>query len=137
MAKTVLTGCFVMINFTDWSDHVSKIEVSNQFEEKDTTTYGSGGAKEVLAGLENGTLGLTFKNDFAASSLDATMWALRGTLPVIKLRPSNAAVSSANPTYYGTYLVKEWKPISAAVGDVAEVDVSWTQSGVLLRLTTT
>lgn len=133
MAKTVLTQCFVELNSVDYSSNVSKVEFDDQFEEKDTTTFGSGGAKEVLAGLESGTLAITFKNDFAASALDSALWALRGTVIGANIRPTQAATSSSNPSYQFSVLVKEWKPIGASVGDVAEVSVSWPMSGTVTR----
>jgi hypothetical protein len=53
----------------------------------------------------------------------------------MKLRPSQAAVSTSNPSYQFNVLVKEWKPIAAAVGDVAETDVTWTMTGTVTRTT--
>jgi hypothetical protein len=135
MAKQVLTQCYVEINAVDRSANVSKVEFTDQFEEKDVTTFGSLGAKEVLAGLESGSIGLSFKNDFAFGTIDASMWALRGTVVGMKLRPSQAAVSTSNPSYQFNVLVKEWKPIAAAVGDVAETDVTWTMTGTVTRTT--
>jgi hypothetical protein len=138
MAKQVLKKAMVKINSVDVSDHVSKIEVDDQFEEKDVTTYGSNGAKEVLAGLESGTCPIGFKNDYAAGQLDATMWALRGTLTTVDTWPDKTAVvSSANPRYSATIAILNWKPIAGSVGDVAEVDVSFPVSGGWNRYTTT
>lgn len=138
MAKQVLLACYVEINGVDRSSSVSKVELDDQFEEKETTTYGSGGAKEVIAGLESGSVGLTFKNDYAASALDSAMWALRGTLVTLKVRPSSSAiVSTANPQYGGSILINNWKPISGSVGDVAEVDVTYPMSGAMTRVTST
>jgi len=138
MAKQVLKKVMVKINSVDRSDHVSKAEVDDNFEEKDVTTYGSSGAKEVLAGLESGTLAITFKNDYAAGDLDSSMWALRGMLTTIDVWPDKTAVvSSANPRYSANILINAWKPIAGSVGDVAEVDVSFPVSGGWTRYTTT
>lgn len=138
MAKTVLLNCYVEINAVDQSSSVSKVELDDQFEEKETTNFGSAGAKEVIGGLESGTIGITFKNDYAGGALDATMWALRRTVVTFKVRPDKTViVSSANPQYSGSMLINEWKPISGSVGDVAEVDVSFPMSGAMTRATTT
>jgi len=138
MAKQVLTKCMVKINSTDYSDHVSKVEIDDQFEEKETTTFGSSGAKEVIAGLESGSLAITFKNDFASSNVDSAMWALRGTLVTADIWPDKTAVvSSANPRYSASILINSWKPISASPGDVAEVDVTYPVSLGWARYTTT
>lgn len=138
MAKTVLLNCYVEINAVDQSASVSKVELDDQFEEKETTNFGSAGAKEVIGGLESGTIGMTFKNDYAGGALDATMWALRRTVVTFKVRPDKTViVSSANPQYSGSMLVNSWKPISGSVGDLAEVDVSFPMSGAMVRATTT
>jgi hypothetical protein len=135
MAKVVLKNCFLSINGTDVSANTSKVEVDDSFEVKDMTTFGSGGAKEVAAGLEDGGVNATFKNDFAAAALDATMWALRGTLVPFEVRATQSAVGTSNPKYTGSILINGWKPISASPGDVAEVPVSFPASGVKTRAT--
>lgn len=138
MAKQVLLECMVKIGGTDRSDHVSKVEIDDQFEEKETTTYGSNGAKEVLGGLESGSVGLTFKNNYAAGELDSAMWALRRTLVTVDVWPDkDSVVSSANPRYSASFLMNGWKPIAGSVGDVAEVDVTYPVSGGWTRYTTT
>jgi hypothetical protein len=138
VAKQVLLNCYVEINAVDQSASVSKVELDDQFEEKETTNFASGGAKEVIGGLESGTIGITFKNDYAGGALDQLMWALRRTVVTFKVRPEKAVVvSSANPQYSGSMLINNWKPISGSVGDVAEVDVSFPMSGAMVRATTT
>lgn len=138
MAKQVLLNCYVEINAVDRSSSVSKVELDDQFEEKETTNFGSGGAKEVIGGLESGTIGITFKNDYAGGALDSAMWALRRSVVTFKVRPEkDVVVSSANPQYSGSMLVNQWKPIAGSVGDVAEVDVSFPMSGIMSRSTTT
>lgn len=135
MGKQVFTDCYVAINSVDVSDNVSKAEVDDSFEVKDMTTFGSGGAKEVAAGLEDGALALTFKNDYAAAALDATMWALRRQVVPFEVRPNAAARSTSNPSYAGNILINGWKPISGSPGDVAEVQVNFPASGAKSRLT--
>lgn len=138
MAKQVLLNCYVEINAVDRTANVAKVELDDQFEEKETTTFASAGAKEVLGGIESGTIGITFKNDYAGGALDSAMWALRRSVVAFKVRPEkDVVVSSANPQYSGSMLINQWKPIAGAVGDVAEVDVSFPMSGQMLRNTTT
>ena len=138
MTKQVLLACHVDIDSNDVTDNVSKAEVDDTFEDKDTTTYGDDGKKTRLAGLEDGNFPVTFKNDFAAAALDSIMWALRRQLVTVNVWPDkDAVVSSANPRYSATILINAWKPISGNVGDVAEVDVTFPVSGGWNRYTTT
>lgn len=135
MAKKVLLDCFIEINGVNYSSQVSKVELEDQFETKETTTHGSGGAKENLAGLEEGSVKVTFKNDFNAGALDSQMWALRRTVVPWKVRPSQAVVGTSNPQYGGNILINGWSPISGSVGDVAEVDVDYPLDGPMTRVT--
>lgn len=137
MAKMVLLAAYVSIDSNDLSDHCSKIELSAEVEDKDVTTFASLGWKEVLGGLGSGTLGLSFKNDFAATEIDSIMWPLfTGRTPVaFEVRASNTSVGASNPKYTGEILVKEWKPIVGSVGDVAESEVSYPTSGQVSRAT--
>ncbi|MFA7117117.1 MAG: phage tail tube protein [Bacteroidales bacterium] len=133
MAKMVLLASYLSINSNDLSGNTSKIELTAEVADEDVTTFGSGGWKEVLGGLKEGSLSVTFKQDVAASALDSIMWALFGTVVPFEVRLSNAAVGTSNPKYTGSVLVKEWKPIAGEVGSVAEVDVEFPTSGAVAR----
>lgn len=137
MAKKVLLDAQLSINGTDLTDWCSKVEVEDQFEEKETTTHGSGGAKEYLAGLESGTVSITFKNDYTAGQLDDIMWALRRQVVSFAARADGDAVSANNPQYQGDILINSWTPLAGSVGDVAEVEVQYPLSGPLDRVTST
>ncbi|MFD8531530.1 hypothetical protein ACFV0L_29330 [Streptosporangium canum] len=135
MPKMVLLASYVSIAGTDLSDRCSKIEVAVEVEEKDVTTFASAGWKESVGGLASGTLALGLKQDYAAAELDATMWPLflTRTPQTFEVRADNAIASANNPKWTGTVLIKEWKPLTGGVGDVAEVDVSWPTSGAVVR----
>jgi Phage tail tube protein len=137
MAKQVLLASYVALGGTDYSDHISKAELKIQAEDKETTTFGSSGWKEVLAGIKSAELSLTFKQDVAASNVDSVFsaLALAGSTTTFEVRLSNAVVGVSNPKYTGTVLVNSWSPISGSVGDVAEVDVSWPTTGAVTRAT--
>lgn len=133
MPKMVLLNAFVSLNSTNLSTNANKIELTWDAEEKDVTTYGSGGAKEVLGGLKSGTLAIEFKQDFAASALDSIMWPLLGTVVPFEVRSDQAVVGASNPKWTGSVLIKEWKPIQGSVGDEASVGVSFPTSGLVVR----
>lgn len=135
MAKMVLLAQYIGLNGTDLSTYGVKGELSVEVEEKDVTTYGSLGWKEVLGGLKSGTLGLEFKQDFATTKLDSIMWPLLGTVVTFEVRADQAAVGISNPKYTGSVLVKEWNPIQGGVGDDATVGVSFPTSGAVTRAT--
>ena len=135
MAKQTLLASYISLNAVDLSNWCSKIELSMEVEDEDGTTFGSGGWSEVLAGLRSFELGLTFKQDVAAAQLDQQLFTLFGTVVPFEIRLNNAVVGTSNPKYTGSVMVKEHTPISGAVGDVAEVDVTFPGSGALARAT--
>lgn len=137
MTKIVLLDAQLSIANNSLTNYTAKLELSDEFEDKDVTTYGSGGAMEVLGGLEKFELAITFKQSYTAAELDAIMWALRRSVVTFSARAAVAAVGTSNPQYQGSILINKWVPIAGSVGDVAEVDVTFPGSGVLSRVTST
>lgn len=135
MPKMVLLAAFLSINGNDVSDRTHKVELTVEVEEKDLTTYASLSWKEVLGGLRSASLDVGFKQDVASGELDATMWALLGTVVPFVAKLDNSTTTTNNPAYTGNVLINGWKPISGSVGDVAEVEQSWPTSGVVTRTT--
>lgn len=135
MPKMVLLAEYVSIAGNDLSTYTNKAELAVEVEDKDVTTYGSLGWKEVLGGLKSGTMALEFKQDFAATKLDSIMWPLFGTVVAFEVRSDQAAVGTSNPKYTGSLLVKQWNPVTGSVGDEASVSVSYPTSGAVTRAT--
>lgn len=133
MAKMVLLASYVNLNSTDLSAYASKIELTVDVEDKDVTTYGSLGWKEVLGGLKSGSVAITFKQDVANTALDSIVWPLLGTVVTFEIRLANTTVTTSNPKYTGSLLVKSWNPISGNVGDAAEVSVTYPTTGAVTR----
>jgi hypothetical protein len=131
----VLKTTHLTLNAVDVSDWCSKIELTCEVDEKDVTTFGSAGWMEVLGGLAKGQLAVTFKNDYVDNELDEDLFAIFGTVVAFATRPTSAAVGTGNPSYSGSVLIKELKPVAGAVGDVAEQDVTWPTSGAVSRAT--
>src|SRR5690349_1441549 len=118
MAKMVLTAAYVNINSNDLSAYASKAELVVDVEDKEVTTFASSGWKEYLGGLKSGTLSVSFRQDVAASALDSIIWPLLGTVVTFETRNSSGTVTTSNPKWTGSVLIKQWKPVSGSVGDV-------------------
>jgi hypothetical protein len=135
MAKMVLLASMLQVNSVDISSYTTKIELALDVDEKDVTTFGSAGWKEVLGGIKSAGLNVTFQQDVAAGNLDQQIFALFGTVVTFEVRLVNTARSTSNPAYTGSVLISKWNPISGGVGDDAEVSVSWPTSGAVARQT--
>ena len=134
MARIVLTDVTVILNSVDLSDHIAQVELSTTFDEVETTAFGDGGRTRV-AGLEDSSLPLSFHQDFAATSVDATINPLVGVTSSFQIVPAGTAatISATNPSYTGTVLVTEWSPVSGTVGELSTADVTWPVSGQVAR----
>ncbi|MFE7094616.1 phage tail tube protein [Streptomyces erythrochromogenes] len=135
MPTMVLTGQYIALNGTNLSSNARKAELTMEVEDKDVTTYGSLGWKEVKGGLKSGELGIEFLQDVAAAGLDSIMWPLFGSVVSFEVRADQAAVGTSNPKYTGNVLIKQWNPIEGSVGDEASVSVTYPTSGVVTRAT--
>jgi hypothetical protein len=133
----VLLDATLSIANNDVSQWCKKIELSDEYEAKKTTAFRSGGAEENKGGLESFEAAITFNQDYDAAALDEIMWALRRGVVTFSARAQQSAVTTSNPQYSGKILINKWVPISGAVGDVGEVDVTFPGSGPLARATST
>lgn len=127
MGTFALVDARVEVNSVDLSDWVTSVQLPIEFEALEDTAMGDT-ARSRIAGLEDGTITINFNDDFAASAVDATIWAARKTAVVIKVRPTSAAISATNPEYVGSYLVNQINPFGNSVGELATRSVSWPLS---------
>ncbi len=136
MSKFSLKDASLVLNSVDLSDHVAQVDLATSMAELDTTAMGDNW-KNVIGGLREFAMGVTFQQDFAASEVDDTLWTAYndddGVTAVVK--PTSGAVSATNPSFTGTVLVNDYKPVAGSVGDLAMVNVSWPGSGQLTRAT--
>lgn len=132
MARIVLTDVEVTVNSVDLSDHIASVTIDQSFNEVTTTAFGDSGVTRI-AGLEDSSISLEFHQDFAASSVDATLNALVGQTTSVVVKPTSSAVSATNPSYTMTCLVSQWNPISGGAGDLSTVSVTWPVSGAITR----
>jgi hypothetical protein len=134
MAKFVFTDAYLTINGVDLSDHVAEVTLNHSAEMKDVTAMGDS-THVRLGGLKDWSLDVSFRQDFAAASVDATLFPLVGTTFAIELRPTSGAVSSTNPKYTGTGILESYSPLGGSVGDEAGAAVTIQAAGDLSRAT--
>ncbi len=124
MAKFVIKTPIVTVNGVDLSDHCSQATIETSFEDVDVTAFGSV-YKQILQGLGDAKITLSLFQDFAAGSVDATLWPLSqsgATFPVT-VKATNAAVSATNPRFDMTGVLLSYNPIDGSIGDAAATDV--------------
>jgi hypothetical protein len=132
MAKFVATDFKITVAGTDLSTSITSAELSLEADDKETTTFGTTFRTRV-AGLKQGSVKLDFLQDFAASSVEATLYPLLGTIATVVITPTSGTASATNPQYSVPCLVTQIQPISGAVGDLATQSVTWPTSGTVTK----
>jgi len=132
MAKFAATDYDVKINGSDFSTTLNSVELSQEADDLETTAFGSTWRTRI-GGLKQASLTLNFMQDFAASSVDATLNPLLGSIATVVIKPTSGTVTSTNPTYTMTALVTQYSPFASSVGDIATLSVTWPVSGSVVR----
>jgi hypothetical protein len=134
MAKVVLLNPQIVINSVDLSDHIDSVTIEETFADVDTTAFGST-SKTRVAGLGDHKFTVEFQQDYAAASVEATVFPLIGTVASVAVKPLNATTTTTNPAYSFSVLVADWKPVDGKVGDLEKSAVTWPISGGVAKAT--
>ena len=136
MAIFLQNNVGVKINSIDLSDHITSVTLTQNFDELEVTALGDS-AHKFVKGLEASTLTLNFLNDFAASSVQATLQSAYGTTVTAVLLPvKGTAVSATNPLYTVSILINNLTPLNGAVGDISNSSMTFTCNSTVVQTTT-
>jgi len=133
MAVLAFTDAYLVINSVNLSDHVKSVVFTADVATLDSTAM-SDTWTENIAGLKSGSIAVTFNDDFAASSVDATLWPLLGTSTTFELRPTSAAVGATNPKWTGSVLVNQ-HTVGGSVGELGAKSLTFPTTGTITRAT--
>jgi hypothetical protein len=130
----VITNANVSIGGVDLSSHITKVTLSTSRAEIETTTFGNTAVRRV-AGLADSSVAIDFNQDFAAASVEATLYPLIGSTAAVIVKPNGTATGTANPSYTFSALVTEWMPLDAQVGELASASITWPIDGTIAKAT--
>ena len=143
MARLVLTNVEVTIGGVDLSNHIASVTLGSTYDVVETTAFagisGASGsvpyaAKTRVAGLVDNSVTLEFHQDFAASSVEQTIYPLLGTTVQVVVQPvASGSVDATNPSYTFQAVVSEWTPLNGAVGELATASVTWPITGPIAK----
>jgi hypothetical protein len=90
-----------------------------------------------MAGMNEWSIDVECLNDFAGSTqVDALLDARYGAAAFnIAIKPSSAALGSANPVFYGQCVLESYNPIDGGTGEAIMVKASFKCAGNLTRAT--
>lgn len=127
MGKLILLDTRVFAGAADLSGQSNKLELASDIEEKDVTNFRSGGAKELLGGLES--VAISGEGQWEAGDpgkVDDQAWASRRVLDAWTMAAEGASDLAAGSVMYLAKALRTQFRILSAVGDVAP----WTASAV-------
>ena len=126
MAKIVLTDASITINSVALSDHANSVTINYEVDSVEVTAFGDTGHK-FTGGLQNLSVEVALMQDYAATSVEATVYPLVGTTTTLVIKPTSGAKSATNPEYTisGAYLASH-TPVAGAVGELSMTTLTFT-----------
>lgn len=136
MAVLALTTMTWVFNAVDLSDHVKSVTTTAEADQLDSTAMGDSW-REYIGGLKQGTCAVELEDDFATSSVDATIWGAfnTGTAVAVTTKPTSGAIATSNPEYQFNILPTQWG-FGGSVGELAMKSLSLPITGAITRDTT-
>lgn len=122
----------IVINSVDLTNYIDSISIDEKYDDVETTAFGQN-SKTYVAGLGDHKVSLEFLQDFALSTVEATIYPLLSTVTSMSVRALSSATSTTNPAYTFSVLVDEWMPVDGKVGDLSKASVSWPISGDIVK----
>jgi hypothetical protein len=135
MARLVLTNAYITVNGVNLSDHIASVTLTTNRDVVETTAFSSTAARTRIGGLADNSVTLEFHQDYATSSVEATIYPLLGSTTSVVVKPNGATTATDNPSYTFSALVSEWTPLNGAVGELATASVTWSIDGAITKAT--
>ena len=117
-----------MVNAVDLSSHAFNVDTPSDKEQVDVSGFSPTGTREYLPGMADQSIDVQFENDFAATSVHATLQPLfaNGTTFTVYVAPdATAPISATNPAYGGTGTLFDYnglvRCVERTVGDDGDV----------------
>jgi hypothetical protein len=135
MARLVLTNAYITVNGVNLSDHIASVTLTTNRDVVETTAFSSTAARTRIGGLADNSVTLEFHQDYATSSVEATIYPLLGSTTSVVVKPNGSTTAADNPSYTFSALVSEWTPLNGAVGELATASVTWNIDGAITKAT--
>lgn len=135
MAKFILTDADVVINGVDLSSYINSVAINYSADQHEDTGMGQDTHTFIGGGLKNWTMEFELNQDFAANTVDATLFPLVGAAFSVIVKPTSASVSATNPSFSGTGVLESYPPLGGSTGDMATTSISINAGSVLTRST--
>lgn len=125
----------ITVNGVDLSNHASSVTINTEYDDVDVTSFGAT-FKEHAKGMGDGSIEVDFFQDFAAASVDATLWPISqaSTTVPVTVKADSVAVSPTNPLYTMQAYMMNYSPLAGSVGEASTTSVTFqngAQTGIV------
>lgn len=125
------------INSVNLTDQASAATITYTIEALESTALSSS-SRSYVGGLQNNEISVTLYQSYAASSTEASIYALVGTTTTVVISPTAAGLttpSGTSPKYTltGAYL-ESHTPINATLGELSTLTLTF-RGGTLTKAT--
>ena len=116
-----------MVGATDLTSHAFNVDTPGTKEQVDVSGFSVAGTREFLPGLADESIVIQFENDFAASSVHATLEPLyrNGTPTLVYVVSTSAAISATNPAFGGQGVLFDYNGLSGALNARSETTATF------------
>lgn len=121
MAHLVATDARTYVNEWDLSPHVNSLGLTLTQDARESTTFGSGGARTFLPGLRTGTFNVGGYQDFADDAAYEQISSLSGTA-IFSFVPETDVEGGRSAS--GQFIRTAWTPLDLPLGDVAGLSMT-------------
>ena len=133
MAVFVLKDASLVVNSINLSAYVSSITLDYAVDAIGADGMAATNGHVFIGGLQNNSLAVTLNQDYATSTVAATLDALVGSTTTVVIKPTSSAVGATNPTYtISNAFLAGTQPVNGSVGDLAQMSVTF-QGGTLVK----
>jgi predicted secreted protein len=129
MPKQVFTNAVVTLNGVDLSDHCAAVTIDQSADEVETTAFGTAGWRTRVTGLKDGSVKIDWHQDYATSSVNATLTSAFGSVGTVVVIPNGTAVTASNPRFTCPVVVSGYSPVAGSIGDLLTFSTTWAAAG--------
>ena len=131
MATHYVNPGSVTVNGVALADHAYSCTIETTADELDATTFQSP-FKITKPGVPDASITIGFYQDFAAGSVDATIFPLVGssTTFAVAVKSAAGAISATNPEWQlAAALCFSYNPIAGSMGEMSSTEVTFKNAG--------
>ena len=129
------TDAVVTVNSVDLSDHITSASWTETTDTVETVAMGDT-LVQLKPTFSRGSISIEFQQDFAASSVYATLLAAKGTSVPVTYRHISDAASATNPEMSTNAIVTEMPVADGSIGDIMTISVTWPFDGTAITRVT-